>query len=71
MDTRWERVLSKYGAATLIALFLVWWVTSGVSGGIAAIQQSLRDHVSETTFYLHAICVNAAKDEGQRANCAR
>lgn len=66
---RWERVLSRYGLATVIALFLVWWLTSGVTTSLASVQQSLHDHVTETTFYLHAICVNAAQDEGQRANC--
>lgn len=69
MSERWERVLNRYGLATVLALFLVWWLTSGVSGSISAIQQSLHDHVAETTFFLRAICVNAAKDEGQRANC--
>lgn len=66
---RWEAILTRYGAVTVIALFLVWWLTTGVSGSLSTIQQTLHDHVTETAFYLHAICLNGAHTDGERANC--
>jgi hypothetical protein len=69
MQTAWERYISKYGAATAIALFLVWYLASDVSGSLRALKLALDNHVSETNFYLRAICNNTATTEGQRANC--
>lgn len=65
----WERILTKYGAATAIALFMVYWLTSGVSGDVRTLREDVKSHISETNFYLRAICVNVATTEGQRANC--
>ena len=65
----YEKVLTKYGLATFLAVFLVWWVTTGVSGSITQIQTALNEHISETAYYLRAICVNTAQDDSQRAAC--
>jgi len=65
----YEKVLTKYGLATFLAVFLVWWVTTGVSGNITAIKTALDEHISETAYYLRAICVNTAQDDNQRASC--
>jgi hypothetical protein len=64
-----ERVLSKYGLATLLALGFFYWVTTDVSGSIKAVQVTLSDHISESTYYLRQVCINTAKDETQRAAC--
>lgn len=66
---RWERVLTKYGAGTTIALFLVWWMSSGISADMKAIRSDLTNHVTETNFYLHAICVNSSATPQQLAGC--
>lgn len=65
----WERILTKYGAATLIALGLVWWLASNVSGQVAEVRKTLDAHVTETNFYLKNICINTAQIESQRAAC--
>ena len=59
----------KYGVAGAIALFLVWWLASNVSGQVTKIQETLGAHVTETNFYLRQICLNTARDETQRAGC--
>lgn len=66
---RWERILTKYGAATAIALFLVWWLASDVSGQISAVRATLAGHVVETNFYLRQICLNTSKDPQQAMGC--
>lgn len=68
-DRGWERLLGKYGPTAAIAVFLVWWISNDVSGTLRAIEFTLNTHVSESVFYLRAICLNAAKDERERANC--
>ena len=65
----YEKVLTKYGLATFLAVFLVWWVTADVSGAIKHIQASLNEHISENAYYLRGICLNTAQTDAQRANC--
>lgn len=69
MAERFDRYLAKYGAATVIALFLVWWMASDVSGSLHSLRTMLESHVSETNFYLRAICLNTSQNEAQRASC--
>lgn len=64
-----ERVLTKQGLATVLAISLVWWMAHDVSGAVRNIQQKLDAHITETAFYLRSICFNTATDEGQRAGC--
>jgi hypothetical protein len=63
------KVLEKYGLATVLALFFVWWVTSDLSGSVRAIQDTLTEHISESAYYMRQICLNTAQDESQRAAC--
>lgn len=65
----YERVLSKYGLATALAVFFVYWITSDVSGTTRAIKTALDNHISETAYYLRAICINTSTDDAQRASC--
>ena len=65
----YERILSKYGLPTAIALFLIYWVTSDVSGTMRAMQATLNEHMSESAYYLRAICLHVSKDEAERAEC--
>lgn len=69
MTEQWERIANKYGIPAVIALFLVWWLTSGVSADISAIKAALGLHTSETNFYLRQVCLNTAQTENQRAAC--
>ena len=64
-----ERILTKYGLATLLALAFFYWITSDVSGTMRDIREQLNGHVTETTFYLRQVCLNTAQNEAQRAAC--
>lgn len=68
-DTALLTSLQKYGLATAIACFLIWWVTQDVSGTIRDIQTSLDQHISESAYYLRGICLNTSNTDAQRANC--
>lgn len=65
----YAQIISKYGLATFLAVYLVWQLSTGVSGKIEKIQVSLNEHISETAYYLRQICINSAQDETQRAAC--
>ncbi len=69
MTDRIERMLNKYGVAVVIALFLVWWMTTDISGRIGRMDDQLGDHVKETNFYLRQVCLNTAQTEAERAGC--
>lgn len=66
---RWERLLTKYGAATMIALFLVWWMSAGISADMKAIRSDLAQHVTETNIYLRQICLNTSATPQQAIGC--
>jgi hypothetical protein len=63
------RFLERHGLATLLALFLVWWLTGHVNASLDRIDTQVHDHVSATTFYLRAICLNVAQDDRARQTC--
>lgn len=65
----YEKILTKYGLATFIAVFLIWKLTTSVSGDIEKIQATLNEHVSETAHYLRGICLHTANNETERAEC--
>lgn len=65
----YERTLSKYGLATALAIFFVYWITSDVSGTMRSIKDTLDGHITETAYYLRAICINTAQDDAQRSAC--
>ena len=64
-----ERILTKWGLATLLALGLVWWIATDVSGTMRDIRNKLDTHMNDTTFYLRQVCLNTATNESQRAGC--
>lgn len=66
----WDKALTKYGVATVIAMFLVWWITGDVSGTLKGMRATLDEHVTETAIYLRQICLNTATSENQRAGCS-
>ncbi len=79
----WLRAIYRLGASTVIALFLVWFISSRVEARLeamqaqhTALQQQLTDHVAEMTqqqqairWYLRAICLNVAKNDVQARTC--
>lgn len=65
----WLTAVLKLGVPAFIALLLVWFMASRIDGGVLSLQRALNDHVLESTFYLRAICLNAAGDESERARC--
>lgn len=60
---------NKYGVAAVLAVFLTYWMANDVAGMLRKLDSELASHVSETNFYLRAICVNSADSESERANC--
>ena len=69
VDRNWLQVIAKYGPVALIAVFLVWFIAGNLSSDVEAMRDMLRDHISETNYYLRQICINTARDEAQRASC--
>ena len=79
----WTQVAYKFGVPSVIALALVWFLMEQVSTAQAGTHQAIlevgkaldkhvtdmRQEQAETRFYLRQICINAAKDEAQRAGC--
>lgn len=63
------RLLDRFGPWVVIAGFLIYWVTNGLSAKVDAINSSVTSHVSESNFYMRQICLNTAKDDAQRASC--
>lgn len=59
----------KLGVPTVIAGFLIWWVTSVVAASLATIQTKLGEHVTATNIYLRAVCLHTAHSESERAEC--
>jgi hypothetical protein len=79
----WVRAVTMIGAPAAIALYLTWFLTSGVSQNLATMrvqtEQHIHDmerHTMETTLgllelrrYLLLICQNTAKTDIDRAGC--
>lgn len=72
----WVRILYRYGIPGGIALFLVWFVTSGLTAKLEKNQETLETHVKEQGalmkeqgYLLQQICVNTATSDSQRALC--
>lgn len=63
------RVVDRYGPWVALAGFLVWWLTTDISGNVKATRDIVINHVVESNFYMRQICLNTAKDDAQRANC--
>lgn len=68
----WARILYKYGVPSAIALFLVWFIAGQLNKNVQAINEKMdhigsevHDHVFQTNFYQHSICVMTAKQSGQ------
>ncbi len=64
-----ERLIAKYGEVTVIALALVWWLASDVSGTVRGVREDLREHILTTNYYLKQICLNGATSDVQRYAC--
>ena len=74
----WERPLVKHGFPTVIALILIGLLAVELRGSQKEIKASitegqimLRQHVTETGFYMRQICINTARDQTQRDHCQR
>lgn len=65
----WIRAAYRYGAPTIIALGLVWFLAMHADGMLHAMSESLQEHITEQKFFLRAICMNTATSENQRASC--
>jgi hypothetical protein len=61
----WREVLKTHGPTTLIALFLIYWLTMGISSELAA----HIDATSRLEHYARQTCINVADTEAERAGC--
>ena len=59
------RLIDRYGVIAAIAMFLIWSLTNTFAADIRDVRRMMQDHVLEQRFYLHAICLNIAKDDAQ------
>jgi hypothetical protein len=64
-----ERVLSKHGFATLVALGLTWWLAMVATKTLWQMSATLQGHVIESSFYQHQICLNTATTPLAAAAC--
>lgn len=61
----WVRATYMLGVPAAIAVFLIYFVTSVLSGEIRGLRDDVRTHMREQSvliFYLQAICRNGATD---------
>jgi hypothetical protein len=66
----WIEAALKLGVPSVLAGFLVWWVTTVVAASLSTIQADLSDHVTATNIYLRAICLHTAgHDQASRDEC--
>lgn len=72
----WLVAIQRLGPVTVIALGLVWFLKHDVAEAQARTQATLEQHVldmkveyTQMTYYLQAICLNAADDADERARC--
>lgn len=72
----WVRILFRYGIVGFLALASYYVLVSEVRGGQKELIKMFMDHANqsergdlEMRFFLRAICINAAKDDAQRAGC--
>lgn len=72
----WADVLRKEGVIALIAVFLVYFVTSNVTASLGEVNRKLSDHMSDyrvdqqqIRYLLRTICSHESKSDGERAEC--
>lgn len=65
----WARATVKLGAPTVIAIYLVWWLTSSVSVAIDAHAFESRTTNEHLSRLLTQICSNTATTPEERAAC--
>lgn len=73
----WVKPVLVLGATTVIALYLVWWMTNDFNERLMRMEQTIATHeahrqqdTQQVNAFLYAICLNAANDDTQRARCA-
>jgi hypothetical protein len=65
----WVDAAYKLGVPSVALAYVLWFLVTQVSASLIAIQKDVREHVASSNFYLHAICVNAAKGDREIENC--
>lgn len=61
--------LRDYGLGVVIAAYMVWWSTHTMGDRLEAIQHSLTEHISATSYLMQQICINTARDESAVRLC--
>jgi hypothetical protein len=65
LDNDFLTTLAKYGVGSVIAMYLVWSMTSGLQADVKAI----RDEHKMMGQYLQAICLGVTTDPQQEWRC--
>lgn len=62
----WVYAIYRVGVPAALSIFLVWFVTRGISADLNA----MREEHQDMRFYLQGICINTAPDiERARERC--
>jgi hypothetical protein len=61
----WARFIERYGIATLLAAWLIYFITTGLSKDVKA----MREEHQELRIYLRQICMNTAATDIAYAGC--
>lgn len=75
----WVKLISVVGVPSVIALYLVWQFTSSMEADLKDLNKAMPLHVQATERLnstnerilgvLQSICVNSAKNNGEREKC--
>jgi hypothetical protein len=61
----WARFISKEGLGVAVAVFLIYWLTQMFGSTVTGMRKDLSDHISDSSFYSHQLCVFMAKSSGE------
>lgn len=65
----WSRLALKFGVPAGIAVYLVYFLTQGISADVRTTKELMQRHMHEQRWLLQSICRNLAKDAAQLASC--
>ena len=65
----WVKAVIQLGTPSVIALFLVWWLTGSLSTALASHEADQHNRMEDMTRVMIQICVNTAKTVEERRGC--
>lgn len=65
----WVRAIGMVGVPSAMALWFVYWMTTGMSQAISTHEERSAERVRELTSVMRQICVNTAETPADRSGC--